>query len=316
VIDGHYNQGYALTLLPHRWLDRLFSAFLQDQLKLTNSLSLTVGSKFEHNDFTGFEFEPSAQLVWSPAEKHTLWISASRAIREPSSNDEGLRYDAASLPLGASFAVIEILGNPKIKAEDLRDFEAGYRALANKRLSLDATTFFSFYRNLQATAPQAPEFATTEQGVPYTILPQLFVVGPAARTYGAEFSANWSLTDHWRISPGYSYFHIHDEGDSSGLIVPAGVSPNHQFQVRSLLDLAHHLEWDNTLGYVGKLAFGNIPAYARVDSRIGWRVGEYLELSIVGQNLLTPRHTEFADTESLYHTLVERSVFGKLTWRF
>jgi iron complex outermembrane receptor protein len=316
VIDDRYGQGYALTILPHRPLYRLYSAFLQDQLKLTDSLSLTVGSKFEHNDFTGFEFEPSAQLVWTPTDNQTAWLSASRAIREPSSGDVGLQYDVASVPIGSVFEVIRLLGNPSIKSEELRDFEVGYRVLANKRLSLDVTTFFSLYRNLQAAAPQAPEFATTEQGLPYTILPELFVNGPSARTYGAEFSANWSLTDHWRISPGYSYFHISVVGDSSSLAIPAGASPNHQFQVRSLLDLPHHLEWDNTLGYVGKLAVGNIPAYARVDSRIAWRVGEFVELSVVGQNLLTPRHAEFADTQSLDHTLVERSVFGKVTWRF
>lgn len=35
-----------------------------------------------------------------------------------------------------------------------------------------------------------------------------------------------------------------------------------------------------------------------------------LEISIVGQNLLSPRPPEFLGTE------VERSVFGKITWRF
>jgi iron complex outermembrane recepter protein len=316
VIDGEYGVGYSLTILPNRRLDSLFSFFLQDELKLTHSLSLTMGSKFEHNNFTGFEFEPSAQLVWTPTEKQTLWISASRAIREPSSGDVGLRYDVASVPIGPAVGVIMLIGNPNIKSEELRDFEVGYRALANKRVSLDVTTFLSLYRNLQATAPQAGYLATTEQGIPYTILPQLFVNGPPARTYGAEFSANWNLTDHWRISPGYSYFHMSVDGDSSTLVIPPGVSPNHQFQVRSLLDLPHHLEWDNTLGYVSKLAFGNVPQYARVDSRIGWRVGEFVELSVVGQNLLTPRHAEFSDTDSLDYTLVERSVFGKVTWRF
>jgi hypothetical protein len=86
--------------------------------------------------------------------------------------------------------------------------------------------------------------------------------------------------------------------------------------VRSMLDLPHHLEWDNTIGYVGKLADGNVPAYARVDSRLGWRIGEFIELSVVGQNLLTPRHAEFVDAYGINRTLVERSVFGKVTWRF
>ncbi len=285
-------------------------------MKLTDALSLTIGSKFEHNDFTGFEFEPSAQLVWTPPGRQTLWVSAAQAIREPSSTDDGLQNDAAIIPLGPSFAVVRILGNPEMKAEQLREFEAGYRVQTNKHVSLEGTTFVGLYRSLESLAGQAPYFATTQQGVPYTVLPEEFVNGPAALTYGGEFSANWRLTDHWRISPGYSYFHMDVEGNSSVLNVPPGTSPTHQFEVRSLLDLPHHLEWDNTLEYVSKLAAGNIPAYTRLDSRIGWRVGEFIELSVVGQNLLTARHAEFSDTYSLIHTLVERSVFGKVTWRF
>lgn len=316
VIDSGYSPGYDFTIVPNQRLDRLFSAFLQDELKLTDSLSLTIGSKFEHNDFTGFEFEPSAQLVWTPTEKQTLWASASRAIREPSPIDDGLVDDVTSFPLGGTFAVVRVLGNPNMKAEELRDFEVGYRALANKRVSLDVTGFASLYPNLETFGAQAPYF-TAQQGVPYMVLPEVFVNGGRALTYGAEFFGNWNVTDHWRLSPGYSYFHMNLEGNASSFNTPPGVSPDHQFQVRSLLALPHHLEWDNSIGYVDKLSVGNIPAYARLDSRVGWRIGEFVELSLVGQNLLTARHAEFSDTVyQLEHTLVERSVFGKMTWRF
>jgi iron complex outermembrane recepter protein len=315
VINSDYGVGYLFTILPSHRLDHLFSAFLQDELKLTDSLSLTIGSKLEHNAFTGFEYEPSAQLVWAPTEKQALWISAARAIREPSSLDAGL-YDDTTAPIGPTFAIIRVLGNPAIQAEELRDLEAGYRTQVNKKVSLDVTAFSGNYRNMESISAQTPYFVT-EQGSPYMVLPYLFVNGPKARTYGAEFFANWNLTDHWRISPGYSYFHMNVDGDSSTITSPPGVSPNHQFQVRSLMDLPHHLEWDNTIGYVSHLAVGNIPAYARVDTRLGWRLGEFVEFSVVGQNLLAPRHAEFSDTlYPLNHTLVERSVFGKVTWRF
>jgi iron complex outermembrane receptor protein len=316
VIASDYGQGYDFTIVPNHRLDRLVSGFLQDELKLTNSLSLTMGSKFEHNDFTGFEFEPSVQLVWSPTERQTLWASAARAIREPSPIDDGLQDDAATFPIGPTFGVVRILGNPEMKAEELRDFEVGYRVLANKRVSLDATGFASLYPNLETFAAQTPYF-TAQQGVPYLVLPELFVNGGRAHTYGGEFFANWTVTNHWRISPGYSYFLMHLAGDSANINPQPGASPNHQFQVRSLLDLPHHLEWDNTVGYVSKLAAGDIPAYARLDSRLGWRVGESVEFSIVGQNLLTPRHAESSGgTYPTNYTLVERSVFGKVTWRF
>jgi iron complex outermembrane receptor protein len=315
IINSEYGAGYNFTIIPNRRLDNLDSAFLQDQLKLTDSLSLTFGSKFEHNSISGFEYEPSVQLVWAPTGKQTVWVSASRAIREPSPVDVGLQNDAAIVPLGSSFGVVTILGNPNIKAEVFRDVELGYRALVSKRVSLDATAFIGLYQNLESLAALTP-YAASQQGVPYLVLPKLFVNGGRASTYGAEFFANWNVTNRWRISPGYSYFHMNADGDSSTLAMPAGVSPNQQFQVKSLLDLPHHLEWDSTIGYVSKLANGNIPAYTRVDSRIGWRVGEFVELSVVGQNLLTPRHAEFFEGDSLQYTLVERSVFGKVTWRF
>jgi iron complex outermembrane receptor protein len=316
MIDSDYGNGYDFTLVPQHRMDHLFSAFFEDELRITNALSFTIGSKVEHNSFTGLEFEPSAQLVWTPSVKQTVWLSASRAIREPSSVDAGIQNDVAAVPLGATVAILQALGNPNIKAEELRDFETGYRAQASKRLSLDVTGFVSLYRNLESIA-ELPPYVTTQQGVPYLILPSIFVNGAEARTYGAEFSGNWNVTSRWRVMPGYSYFHLHVDGDSSTLNPPPGVSPNHQFQVRSRLDLPRHLEWDNTLAYVSKLATGNIPAYVRLDSRIGWRLGEFVEFSVVGQNLLTPRHAEFSDTfYPLNHTLVERSVFGKVTWRF
>jgi iron complex outermembrane recepter protein len=316
VIDSNYGTGYALTILPNQRLDRLFSVFLQDELRLNNSLSLTVGSKIEHNDFTGFEYEPSAQLVWAPDEKQAVWLSAAQAVRQPSSLDVGLEDDAASIPMGSTFAIVKTLGNPNIRAERLRDFEAGYRVQANKRMSLDVAAFGGVYRDLESIAAQTPYFAS-QNGVPYMVFPELFMNGAGAQTYGVEFSGNWNVTDRWRISPGYSYFHMDLDGNAATVGTPPGVSPDHQFQVRSQLDLPHRLQWDNTLEYVSKLAVGSIPAYARLDSRLGWRIGEFVELSVVGQNLLTPRHVEFGQGYyPLLNTLVERSVFGKVTWRF
>jgi iron complex outermembrane receptor protein len=315
AIEDEYGVGYALAILPGHQLDHLFSAFLQDELRLTDSLSLTLGSKVEHNSFTGFEYEPSIQIVWAPTAVETLWASAGRSIRQPGSSDEGVRVDAAIVPAGPTFGLVQLLGNPNLEAEQLRDFEMGYRSQLKKRLSLDVTVFANLYRDLQTAVPQTPYFAS-QQGVPYLVLPELFMNAAGAHSYGAEFSGSWNATRRWRLSPGYSFFRIDVNGYTAGLLASPGASPNHQFQVRSLLDLPHRLEWDNTLGYVGKLGVGDVPAYARVDSRLGWRVGEFIELSVVGQNLLTPRHTEFFDSYGTNHTLVERSVFGKMTWRF
>jgi len=53
-----------------------------------------------------------------------------------------------------------------------------------------------------------------------------------------------------------------------------------------------------------------------LDTRVGWRLGEFVELSVVGQNLLRPRHQEFPTIHFINPMLDQRSVFGKITWRF
>jgi len=47
-------------------LDRnLFSGFVQDEIMLHEKLLLTLGTKLEHNEYTGYEVEPSGRLQWN-----------------------------------------------------------------------------------------------------------------------------------------------------------------------------------------------------------------------------------------------------------
>jgi iron complex outermembrane receptor protein len=134
---------------------------------------------------------------------------------------------------------------------------------------------------------------------------------------------NWNVSHRWKLSPGFSVIQMNLASDASGTVLQTvsliDNTPEHQFQVRSSLDLTRRLEWDASVGYAGALrdaGSGPTPGYARVDTRLGWKVGEFMEISIVGQNLLTPRHVEFPDLYPVFHTQLERSVFGKVTWRF
>ncbi len=144
-----------------------------------------------------------------------------------------------------------------------------------------------------------------------------------AHNYGAEVFASWSITHRWRISPGYSFLQMHVVGDPASQDPAAGAianeSPKHQVQVRSFLNLTRRLEWDIAVFQVGRLTdggSGSTPAYTRLDSRFGWHIGESLELSVVGQNLLSPAHAEYHDAFTILHSLAERSVFCKATWHF
>jgi iron complex outermembrane receptor protein len=311
----------ALQVIPNVKEDNLTTAFLQDEIRISRSVSLTLGAKFEHNSYTGFEFEPSVQLVWTATDRHSLWASASRAIRQPDHLDDGVLFNVGIIPVpGMGSALETVNGNTNVVAEHLNDYEAGYRGQATRRLSVDVTAFLSYYSRLQSDEPENP-FITLSAGTPLLVLPFKFGNLGRATDFGMEIFANWNVNSSWRISPGYSFLEMKsgiDPGsqDMSNALIP-GNSPRHQPQIRSLLNLRKNVELDTSLKFVSRLSSQNVPGYVRLDARLGWRPGEKIEFSIVGQDLATPRHIEFVDITGFFvGTEVQRSVFGKITWRF
>jgi iron complex outermembrane receptor protein len=317
--DDKLRPGIYTTVTPADSSDSLFSTFVQDEIKIANSLSLTVGSKFEHNGFTGFDYEPSAQLAWTPTTRQTVWASASRAVRQPSLVDFGLERDIAIVPMAnGSFATLTLLGNPLTKNETLHDYEIGYRAQLTRSVSWDVTGFVSLYDKLVTQEPGAP-FFTQSPGPPHLVLPLMWGNGADASNTGVEVFATWETTRRWRVRPGYSFLNMSISRDPTSLDMQVmGTernSPKHQLQIGSWLSLTKKLDWDSTLMYVSSLGNLNVPSYVRLDTRLGWRLGEFMELSLVGQNLLRPGHQEFYDPQ-IHVTDVRRQVFGKITWRF
>jgi iron complex outermembrane recepter protein len=319
VADLSLGAGWSIVYVPASRTDLLLSTFFQDELKITSALSLTIGSKFEHNDYTGFEFEPSAQLVWNPTARQSWWLSAARAVRQPDAVDASIRDEAATFPTGPdSFGLVDVIGNPSQSVERLNDFEAGYRVQTTARLSVDAAVFLNFYHDLRTAEELQPYFVASPDP-PHLVVPAVFEDTGNAHAYGGELFVNWNPTNRWRISSGYSRLDLviakNPANVDSEIGDTGGGTPQQQFQVRSALNLPHRFEWDSSLGYVGRLTAG-IPAYTRVDTRFGWRTGEHLNFSVVGQNLLSPRHAEFPSDVGLNYTLVSRSVFAKITWKF
>ncbi len=303
---------------PASRTDHLFSAFFQDEFELSRTLSLTFGSKIEHNDYTGFEFEPSAQLAWTPSNNRTFWLSAARAIRQPSVLDANFQIDAAIVPLGGpSFGVLQVFGSTQLQAERLNDFEGGYRQKVRKNLWFDVAAYLSYYRGLRTYALADPYFALSP-APPHLVLPVLGSNFGHARDFGFEFYATWDVNSRWRLNPGYGFLRLNPgtEGGIGDTTLSSlrGYSPKHQAKLRSSFNLTRRLEWDASIYFVSALAAGPVEAYTRADTRLGWKAGEKWELSITGQNLLSPNHLEFLNGYQVHPTDSERAVIGRITW--
>jgi iron complex outermembrane receptor protein len=326
-IRDRNDPSFTVSLQPNQVSLNQFSAFLQDEINLVdNRLRLTLGSKFEHNDFTGFEFEPNARLLWTLSPNQSVWTAVSRAVRTPALTEEGLRLNSQVIPPGtpanpAPFpAVLAVFGSRQFNSEDLLAYELGYRVQATSDLSLDIATFYNNYSNLRTAEPGAPFVegspAPTDIVVPFVAQNKM-----SGGTYGAELFADWKVIPKWRLTGSYSYLQmdIHKNANSQDPTadLPNGSSPRHQWYLRSSVDLPKHFDQDTTLRFVDNLSSLGLPSYYSLDAHLGWKPVRNLEFSIGGQNLLDNRHLEFLpDFVNTSPTVVKRSIFGSITVSF
>ncbi|MEO8663288.1 MAG: TonB-dependent receptor [Bryobacteraceae bacterium] len=320
VSSSGLSPGYAVSFSPPSRTDSLYGGFFQDEIRVTDSLWLTIGCKLEHNAYTGLQPEPNLRVAWSPpGSRHAVWAATSQAFRQPARADTAAQTDLQTIPVAPdTVQVFRLYGNPRIEEEEVRDTELGYRAEIAKSLSLDIATFLSFYRNLQTIEPQS---LVVMPGSPLRYeVPFLTENMASATTYGGEVSVNWKANSHWRIRPGYSYLHatVHQDPASMGLPVAAISTgfPQNLLTIRSSVNLSTRTEFDQSLYYTARLPGGSIPGHARLDLRLGRRLGESAEISLVGQNLLRPRTLEFGDSQNVIGTQAVRSVYGQILWRF
>jgi iron complex outermembrane receptor protein len=292
----------------------LFSAFVQDEIVLKpNLVFLTLGTKLEQNNFTGFDIQPSARLAWTPNARHMLWASVSSADRIPSRRDLNLNAVLAAIP-GPEEVVL--FGNPNMLNEHVVAYEAGYRSQLSRQLSADVSVFFNQYSRLESI--DLIPLPTVSDSDPPVVVHQVQIGNQGSgNSAGVEVSANWKVTERWTLSPGYSFLHMNLHTDPDSVADAQGSNPGHQAQIRSRIDLFRGLTLDTNAYYVGRLPDQLLDAYTRLDVQLAWSHGEGLKLALVGQNLLNDHHEEFNGALQVVNsTLVKRSVYAQATWWF
>ncbi len=326
-IQDSNGSSFTVALQPAHSSLNQYSAFVQDEVSLLdNRMHVTVGSKFEHNPFTGFEFEPNVRVLGTLTNKQSVWAAVSRAVRTPALTEEGLQLNEAVIPPGTAplnspLPVVEaIFGSRQFGSEDLLAYEVGYRVQATNSFSLDVAAFYNNYTNLRSAEPGAPILVGSP--VPsYVVLPFVASNKMSGGTYGIEPFAEWKILPRWKLMGSYSFLrmNIHKNADSLDPTpdLPNGASPRHQYYFRSSLDLPKHFEQDLMLRYVDKLPSLNIPSYYSLDLHIGWKPISPIQLSFGAQNLLNSQHLEFIpEFINTLPTQVRRTYFGSIAWTF
>jgi len=280
----------------------IYSTFIQDKLTLIqNRLYFTLGTKIEHNSYTGFEYSPSGHVAWTPAPNQMIWAAVSRAIRMPSRIDRDFSLFAAP--------GVPIISGDDFISETLLAYELGWRVQPFTKLSLSAAGFYNVYDNIRSAEP----------GPPPSGFPISFGNGVKGDAYGIELSGTCQPFDFWRIRGGYTLLKkkLSVKPGSQDLNKASAESndPENQFLLQSMFNLPAHIEAGFVVRYTDALPDPEVPAYTGLDVRLGWKMTKNLELSVTGQNLLDNRHPEFIPTSPSPREIL-RSINGKLTCRF
>ncbi len=298
----------AIMFNPASATDHLLNFFAQNEIALVpDQLALTLGTKLEHNDYTGFEIQPTARLSWQPHPHHTLWTSISRAVHSPSR-----ATGDATLTSGAPPGLTTIVSGGSVQSEELLALELGWRAQLHPKFSTDLALFYNDYNRLHAY-----DFAFTPVPPTATFSSNYAMDG---QSYGGELSLQWQPVPWWRWQAGYTLIQMHLQNGGrdidSTFSYRAADNAQQQFNLRSSLDLPHGFEFDTLLYYTDSLPGQGVPAYTRLDFRLGWKYRDRFEASLVLQNALDPEHPEYGNNSLVTSSEIQRAIYGKLTWRF
>ena len=311
-IDTDTTGSFSTSYDPPQRSTDLFSYFVQDEIALEEDRWYTVvGSKFEHNDFTGFEFQPTLRLLFLPSERETLWAAVSRAVRIPSLTNENVVFRSALTPLDPEF--VELRGNTSLAAEELLAWELGYRAQPSDDFSWDLAMFYNDYTDLIGIeSAGAPFFDPTIGGI---IIPTRFANSLAGDTYGAELASTMRMNPRWEITGAYTLLYMDIHAPEGNLI--EGSSPHNQVYLRSSWNPRRDWRVDLIGRYVDNLPALAVPSYLTGDVRLAWRPVDNLEWAVVGRNLIDSPHSEFTEAVSgVVGSEVYPEVFTTLTWTY
>ena len=297
------DNSYSVSYNPSSRNDELFTGFLQDEVTIVDDLlKFIAGTKVEKNDYTGYELQPSARLLWTPNEQNTLWASYTRAVSTPSRSYAHMTNKFNSVP------PMQFIGSGNLKSQEVQSYELGYRVKSKDNLFFDFSLFYNESYHIFTRENNPTALSTILDNKIY------------GETYGTEIASHWHVNQNWKLVGGYSFLimQMHTEGSSTDTTTASREereAPQNMFHIRSQMNLQNNLEFDTTFYYVDSVPHYSTPSYIRLDMGFTWHVSENMDFSIRGQNLLDRAHPEFGD-DGVIATETQRGVFGKLTWRF
>lgn len=296
----------------------IFSFFLEDEVSIIpGQFKLTLGSKFEHTTYSGFNSQPSVRASWTPTERQILWGSVTRAVRTASRIEDGFLFSSLAQPNLPLY--VRLVGDGGFRAEHSVSTELGYRNYVIRHGFIDLSLFHGRYQHLLSVEPQPVQVETTPAPT-HLILPLYLRNGIAAQSNGGEISAVFDVTGWWRLGGWYATVFLDarrtsGSSDASTVRQLEGDTARHTAAIQSSFSLPRGIDVRLTYRYVSAIPDQRVTSYHTGDVRLGWRFHPNYEFEVMGQNLLQPWHIEYGGVPGPLIG-VRRRAYAGIRWRY
>ena len=212
--DARMKDGVVLANTGETFHQKTWAAYAEDEWHILDSLALTAGTRYEHNDVFGGHLSPRAYLVWDVSEEWTLKGGVTTGYKAPSLSQlhNGISGVTAQ-------GTVNTVGNPDLKPEESTSYETGLYYENDTGLNANITGFYTEYKN------KIVSYSIDDYTNSYTN-------SGKARTDGVEFASTFPLwSDVLSLSLNYTYTQSKQkDGDNKG--APLSYTPKHMANAR------------------------------------------------------------------------------------
>lgn len=321
----HYSDANTGTnfvaLIPAEKKTSTFSAFGQVEKKLGSKFKANLGLTLEHNDFTGFEFQPSLRALWERSDTETYWAAISRAVRTPTRVDNDFMIHYISSPGPALPFKAEVLGSDDFESEEVLSVEIGSRIRPSAAFYWDVTAFYNKYSNLRGTQMGTPYMSGAP--TPHIVVPYQLVNNRRGQTGGIEAAFAYKPNSRLRLDGGAAFFteSYNDSGIVNGvdlglLVEGRGATPSRSLTLRGQYLLSDRLTLDLSLLHSAGITRLNRPNWTRIDAQIAWNPTLDLTFFLGGADLFGSSRVEGHTSLFEVPSAVGRSWSMRMSYRF
>jgi catecholate siderophore receptor len=275
------------------------SAYVQDQISLGEQFQIVAGLRYDRFDISGVDRQPNPDRPFARVDDKLSPRLGLIYKPQPSVSIYG-SYSQSFLPRSGDQFLTLPTNQPNLEPEEFTNHELGAKWDIRPDLNVTATVFRLDRTNTTTPNPSLP----TENIIIET------------RTEGLELSLTGRVRSNWQVSGGYSWLDARLQGNDS---VRLAQTPKQQFSLWNRYDLSRQLGFG--LGVIHQssqfaairtsAATTRLPAFARVDAAIYYRVSDSVQLQLNIENLLDTAY--FSDAHNNFNISTGAPLNARLT---